>query len=99
MKLGPSFGISNEKWDEQVLRIGETVAHDPPLTITTITEIIAFIVGKSAGLDTGTASADYIQLYDGNAAILTESLEVIQHAGALGHSTSTSTSSHGHVFD
>jgi antirestriction protein ArdC len=45
-------------------------------------EAVAFIVGKSVGLDTGTASADYIRLYDGNAALLTESLEVIQHASA-----------------
>lgn len=45
-------------------------------------EAVAFIVGKAVGLDTGTASADYIRLYDGNAALLTESLEVIQHASA-----------------
>jgi hypothetical protein len=46
-------------------------------------ESIAFIVGKAVRLDTGTASADYIRLYDGNAALPTESLEVIQHAFAL----------------
>ena len=46
-------------------------------------EAVAFIVGKAVGLDTGTASADYIRLYDGNAALLTESLEVIQHASAV----------------
>jgi hypothetical protein len=41
-------------------------------------EAIAFVVGKAVGLDTGTASADYIQLYHGNASLLAESLEVIQ---------------------
>jgi hypothetical protein len=46
-------------------------------------EAVAFIVGKAVGLDTGTASADYIRIYDGNAALLTESLEVIQHASAV----------------
>ncbi|MDX6463764.1 MAG: hypothetical protein QOE55_7461 [Acidobacteriaceae bacterium] len=46
-------------------------------------EAVAFIVGKAVGLDTGTASADYIQLYDGNAALLTESLQFIQHASSL----------------
>jgi hypothetical protein len=46
-------------------------------------EAVAFIVGKAVGLDAGTASADYIRLYDGNAALLTESLEVIQHASAV----------------
>jgi hypothetical protein len=46
-------------------------------------EAIAFIVGKAIGLQTGTASADYIQLYHGNAALLAESLEVIQRASAV----------------
>lgn len=46
-------------------------------------EAVAFIVAKAVGLDTGTASADYIRLYDGNAALLTENLEVIQHASAV----------------
>jgi hypothetical protein len=41
-------------------------------------ESVAFVVGKAIGLITGTASADYIQLYQGNASLLAESLEVIQ---------------------
>jgi len=36
------------------------------------------VVGKAVGLVTGSASADYIQLYHGNASLLAESLEVIQ---------------------
>ena len=46
-------------------------------------EAIAFVVGKTIGLDTGRGSADYIHLYHGNAALLTESLEVIQKTSAL----------------
>jgi hypothetical protein len=46
-------------------------------------EAIAFVVGRTIGLDTGRASADYIHLYHGNAALLTESLEVIQKASAV----------------
>ena len=41
-------------------------------------EAIAFVVAKTIGLETGNASSDYIQLYHGNAALLAESLEVIQ---------------------
>jgi hypothetical protein len=41
-------------------------------------EAVAFVVGKTVGLVTGSASADYIQLYHGNASLLAESLEVIQ---------------------
>ena len=46
-------------------------------------EAIAFVVGKTIGLDAGRASADYIHLYHGNAALLTESLEVIQKTSAV----------------
>jgi len=46
-------------------------------------EAIAFVVGTSIGLETGHASADYIHLYHGNAALLAESLEVIQRTSAL----------------
>jgi hypothetical protein len=41
-------------------------------------EAVAFVVGKAVGLVNGNASADYIQLYLGNASLLAESLEVIQ---------------------
>jgi hypothetical protein len=45
-------------------------------------EAIAFIVSRSVGLNTGSASADYISLYHGNAGLLTESLSVIQQASS-----------------
>jgi hypothetical protein len=41
------------------------------------------VVSTTIGLDTGRASADYIHLYHGNAALLTESLEVIQKTSAV----------------
>jgi hypothetical protein len=40
-------------------------------------------VSKAVGLETGTASADYIQLYHSNASLLTESLEVMQKSSAV----------------
>ena len=46
-------------------------------------EAIAFVVGKAVGLEAGSASADYIHLYHGNASLLAESLEVIQQASAV----------------
>jgi antirestriction protein ArdC len=46
-------------------------------------EAIAFVVAKAVGLETGTASADYIHLYHGNASLLAESLEVIQQTSAV----------------
>jgi antirestriction protein ArdC len=46
-------------------------------------EAVAFVIGKAVGLETGSASADYIQLYHGNASLLAESLEVIQQTSAV----------------
>jgi hypothetical protein len=46
-------------------------------------EAVAFVIAKTIGLETGRASADYIHLYHGNAALLTESLEVIQKTSAI----------------
>jgi hypothetical protein len=57
-------------------------------TITTKTvreteaESIAFIVSRAVGLNTGTASSDYVAMYGGNVELLTESLAVIQQASA-----------------
>ena len=46
-------------------------------------EAVAFVVGKAVGLVNGSASADYIQLYKGNASLLAESLEVIQQTASV----------------
>ena len=46
-------------------------------------EAVAFIVGQAIGLEMGRASSDYIQMYAGNAALLAESLEVIQQTSAV----------------
>lgn len=46
-------------------------------------EAVAFVVGKAVGLETGTASADYIHLYHGNASLLAESLAVVQQTSAV----------------
>ena len=46
-------------------------------------EAVAFVIGKAIGLTVDTASADYIQLYHGNASLLAESLEVVQKTAAV----------------
>ena len=46
-------------------------------------EAIAFVVGRTIGLNTGWASADYIHLYNGNSALLTESLQVIKQTASV----------------
>lgn len=46
-------------------------------------EAVAFVVCQSIGLETGTASADYIQLWNGDAKLLQESLEVVQRTASV----------------
>ncbi len=46
-------------------------------------EAVAFVVCQSVGLQTGTASADYIQLWHGDTKLLQESLEVVQRTAAV----------------
>jgi hypothetical protein len=46
-------------------------------------EAVAFVIAKAVGLQTGSASADYIHLYHGNASLLAESLEVIQQTSGV----------------
>jgi hypothetical protein len=41
-------------------------------------EAVAFVVCQAIGLETGSAAQDYIQLYEGDAKLLAESLEHIQ---------------------
>jgi len=45
-------------------------------------EAVAFVVCHAIGLETGSASQDYIQLYEGDAKLLTASLEHIQKASS-----------------
>jgi len=78
-----------EEFSTLVHELGHEMLHKAERrTLTTKTvreteaESIAFIVGRAVGLNTGSASADYISLYHGNAELLTESLAVIQQASA-----------------
>jgi antirestriction protein ArdC len=45
-------------------------------------EATAFVVCHAVGLETGSAAADYIQLWNGDAQLLTESLGHIRHAAS-----------------
>jgi hypothetical protein len=46
-------------------------------------EAVAFVVCQSLGLQTGSASSDYIQLWHGDAKLLQESLEVVQRTAGV----------------
>ena len=97
--LGVSYGgkialLPGQSRAEEFTTLVHETAHEllhkaERRTITTQTvreteaEAVAFIVGQAVGLELGTSSSDYIQLYHGNAALLAESLEVIQRTSAV----------------
>jgi N-terminal domain of anti-restriction factor ArdC len=97
--LGVSYGgkialLPGQSKAEEFTTLVHETAHEllhkaERRTITTATvreteaEAVAFIVGQSVGLEMGTASSDYIQMYAGNAALLAERLEVIQRTSAV----------------
>ncbi len=97
--LGVSYGgrialLPGQSQAEEFTTLVHETAHEllhktERRTMTTATvreteaEAVAFIVGQAIGLEMGTASSDYIQMYAGNAALLAESLEVIQRTSAV----------------
>ena len=97
--LGVSYGgkialLPGQSKAEEFVTLVHEVAHEllhksERRTMTTATvreteaEAVAFIVGQAIGLEMGRASSDYIQMYAGNAALLAESLEVVQRASAV----------------
>ena len=97
--LGVSYGgkialLPGQSKAEEFTTLVHETAHEllhktERRTMTTATvreteaEAVAFIVGQSVGLEMGTASSDYIQMYAGNSALLAESLEVIQRTSAV----------------
>ena len=96
--LGVSYGgkialLPGQSKAEEFVTLVHEVAHEllhktDRRTKTTATvreteaEAVAFIVGQAVGLEMGNASSDYIQMYAGNAALLAESLEVIQRTAS-----------------
>ena len=97
--LGVSYGgkisiLPGQSPAEDLVSLVHETAHEllhksTRRTMTTATvreteaEAVAFIVGQAIGLEMGKSSSDYIQMYAGNAALLAESLEVVQHTSAV----------------
>jgi len=96
--LGVSYGgkialLPGQSKAEEFTTLVHETAHEllhkaERRTITTATlreteaEAVAFIVGQAVGLEMGTTSSDYIQLYHGNSSLLAESLEIIQRTAS-----------------
>lgn len=76
------FSTIVHEWAHELLHQIEGAERPPKVVRETEAEAVAFVVGQSIGLDTGTASADYICLYQGNAETLAGSMDRIQKTAA-----------------
>src|ERR1700690_70505 len=63
----------------ELMHRDERRASTPKRSRETEAEAVAFVVCQAIGLETGSAAQDYIQLYEGDAKLLSESLEYVQH--------------------
>src|SRR5207237_522022 len=62
----------------ELMHRGERRAETTRTIRETEAEAVAFVVCHAIGLETGTASADYLQLWNGDKATLSKSLQFIQ---------------------
>ena len=67
-----------------ILRLSETFYSDAAMTLLCRrgNGRAGYIICQGIGLEAGSAAQDYIQLHDGDAKVLAESLEYIQHTAS-----------------
>lgn len=72
------FSVLTHEWAHELLHKVDKQDRPTKVVRETEAESVAFVVSHAFGLETGTASSDYIQLYDGDKDTLTASLDRIQ---------------------
>ena len=77
------FSVLAHEAAHELLHRGERRQNTTHIIRETEAEAVAFVVSSAIGLDTNTASSDYIQLHAGDKATLAESLTFIQQTAAL----------------
>jgi hypothetical protein len=83
MKPAEEFSTLVHEIGHEMLHRGDRRTLTTKKVRETEAEAVAFVVCKAVGLQTGTASADYIQLWHGDANLLRESLEAVQQTAAV----------------
>jgi hypothetical protein len=74
------FQVLAHELAHEILHHGEGRAGSTKTSRELEAEAVAFVVSQAVGLDAGTASADYIQLYNGDKERLAQSLDSIRKA-------------------
>jgi antirestriction protein ArdC len=83
MQSAEEFSTLTHEIAHEMLHRGERRTLTTKKVRETEAEAVAFVVCQAIGLETGTASADYIQLWHGDADLLRESLEAVQQTAAV----------------
>jgi hypothetical protein len=83
MQPAEEFSTLVHEMAHEILHRGERRARTTKLVRETQAEAVAFVVCQSVGLQNGTASQDYIQLWHGDANVLRESLEAVQQTAGV----------------
>lgn len=83
MRPAEEFSTLVHEIAHEMLHRGERRALTTKTIRETEAEAVAFVVGQAIGLETGTASKDYIQIWHGDAHLLRESLEAVQQTAAV----------------
>jgi antirestriction protein ArdC len=82
MSAAEEFSVLAHELAHEMLHHQNGAAPPPKVVRETQAEAVAFVVCRGVGLETNTAAADYIALYNGDKKTLAESLHVIQETSA-----------------
>jgi antirestriction protein ArdC len=77
-----AFGVLVHELAHEQLHHGDAASRPPKTVVETEAEAVAHVVSAAIGLDVGTASSDYIQLYQGSTDTLAASLHRIQRTAS-----------------
>ena len=78
LQSAEEFGVLVHELAHEILHQDKATRPESKTVCETEAEAVAFVVSHAIGLDTGTASSDYIQLYNGDQNTLSQSLDRIQ---------------------
>ena len=82
LQAAEEFAVLTHEFAHELLHRGERRTETTKLIRETEAEAVSFAVCHAVGLETGTASSDYIQLYNGSSETLQESLIHIRDCAA-----------------
>ena len=82
MSPAEEFSVLAHELAHEMVHHGKNETRLPKVVVETQAEAIAYVVSRGVGLETNSAAADYIALYNGDKKTLAQSLSVIQETSS-----------------